>query len=321
MRGRSTGWLALGIACSLALAACGGDDDGDDTAPTATAAPTTTIVAPIDPDRCEETPDPDDYPPGEVPTALRPCQLPDGPTSQVIRAGDGRAAEVGDGVIFHATIIRSDDGELVDSSWTDGDPNNLPSVGTGDTITGLDSNLVGVQVGEVLRLDIPATPDTAATIPDAGVAPADPLSYVIEVVAVVPQLDPDDVPRNISVDPSTGATEVTTEDLVVGDGKVVEADDVAIIAMLLARGDNEVILVNSWHQGSPQVISLDPDAITGAQNVTLPGLVEGLQGARVGGRRVITIPAADAWGEGGSPMLGLPPNTDVIVVADILAAY
>lgn len=315
--------LAVCALATITLAGCGGDDDDTVASTVATLPPTTTIDVPVDADRCEDTPDIADYPEGEAPTAVRPCDVPDVTVSQVIRAGSGPTSAVGDGVIYHATLIRSEDGELVDSSWSDGRPNNLPSVGTGGTITDLDENLVGVQVGEVLRLDIAAGDETGTTVPsdDLFVPPTEPLTYVIEVVGIIPQLSADDAPRNISVEPSVDAVEITTVDLVEGDGKVVEEGDVVVFAMLLARGDNEVILVNSWHQGTPAVVELDPARTTGAEMAALPGIVEGLQGARVGGRRVITMPPSEAWGDGGQPALGLPPDTDVIVVADVLAAY
>jgi peptidylprolyl isomerase len=153
------------------------------------------------------------------------------------------------------------------------------------------------------------------------VGAGDAVTFVVDVLAIVPTLSPDDAPLNVSVEPSLDATEVTTEDVVVGDGKVVEEGDVVVVAMLIARGDNEVVLFNSWHQETPLVIPLDPALMVGTETATLPGVFEGLQGATVGSRRVITMPPSEAWGEGGNPALGLPPDTDVIVIVDILAAY
>ena len=42
---------------------------------------------------------------------------------------------------------------------------------------------------------------------------------------------------------------------------------------------------------------------------------------RVGGRRVITMPFDEAFGPGGDPQLGLPANTDLIVVAELFGLY
>jgi len=314
--------LGACVALACVLAACGGDDDAAD-ATVPTLPPTTTIVAPVATDRCEDAPDPADYPADEVPTAVRPCEIPDEVVRTVVHEGTGDPAEVGEGVVYHATLIRSEDGELIDSSWTDDLPNNLTSVGTGAEIPGLDESLVGVHAGDVLRVDVPADQafgdNPPADVP--SIRAGDALTFVIEVLAVVPSIAPEDAPLDVKVEPSTDATEVTTEDLIVGDGKVVEEGDTVVAAVLIARGDNEVVLVNSWHQQTPLVIPLDRALMGGPEPATLPGVFEGIQGARVGGRRVITMPPSEAWGDGGQPALGLPPDTDVIVVADILAAY
>jgi len=99
---------------------------------------------------------------------------------------------------------------------------------------------------------------------------------------------------------------------VVGSGETLQAGQTAIVHVLLVRGDNRVVLLNTWEQNSPATIPL----IEGS--ASLPGLVEGLQGATVGTTRIITIPPADAFGEQGDPSLGLPPATDLIVVAEVL---
>ena len=42
---------------------------------------------------------------------------------------------------------------------------------------------------------------------------------------------------------------------------------------------------------------------------------------KIGGRRQVEIPFADAFGEAGNDQLGLPPSTDLIMVLDLIAAY
>ena len=42
---------------------------------------------------------------------------------------------------------------------------------------------------------------------------------------------------------------------------------------------------------------------------------------KVGGRRQVTIPFADAFGAEGKSSLGLPPSTDLIMVLDLVAVY
>jgi FKBP-type peptidyl-prolyl cis-trans isomerase len=323
----------------LVAAGCGsGDDAAANTAPVVSTAAPTTLVVPDGGDRCEDTPDPADYE-GPVPTARRPCELPTEVTTTPVIEGSGREAAAGDGVIYHATKIDAEDGSLITSTWPTGQPANFPIIGQ-NPADPLDEALVGAQAGAILRVDVPADatggegllgPD--ATDPSATSEPStsEPstseaiaeraVSYVVEVLAVIPALTAEDAPRAIDIPPSEGATELGIVDVEVGDGKVVEEGDTVIVAMLLLRGDNEVVLLDSWFQGQPLVIQLRPELMAGPEPATMPGMFEGLQGARVGGRRILTIPPAMAYGEGGRPLLGLPPNTDVIVVADVLGAF
>ena len=323
--------LPLAVASTLVVAACSGGDDAADTpsgsnepgteAPAATTQPTLPDVG----DRCETVLDPADYLDREVPAAVRPCELPTDLVKQLIRPGSGRVAEAGDGVVFDATVIRAVDGEVVDSSWVTGRPIDIPVVGRGAAPTeGLDDGLIGVQAGELLRLDVPAELAFGDSPPGGGdgvIQAGDPLTYVIEVRVVTPLLVPEDAPLDLTLPTSVGATEVVIDDLIVGDGKVVEVGDTVIIALLIARGDNLAIFFNSWDRRSPLSIPLDASRMDDPEPVTLPGSFEGLQGARVGGRRVITMPPAAAFGDEGMPTMGLPAGTDVVVVVDILGAY
>ena len=131
---------------------------------------------------------------------------------------------------------------------------------------------------------------------------------------MIPAVDPSEAPTDLQVDPSVGATELTTIDHTVGDGPALELGQTAIIHVILARGDNEVVLFNSWDTGDPlQVIMED--------GTSLPGLFQGLRGMNVGGVRSMTMPPDLAFGEAGDPGLGLPAATDLIIVAQLLGAF
>jgi FKBP-type peptidyl-prolyl cis-trans isomerase len=75
-----------------------------------------------------------------------------------------------------------------------------------------------------------------------------------------------------------------------------------------------VVMLNTWQREDPlQVIIEESD--------TLHGIVSGLQGAKVGGTRVLTVPPDLAFGAQGEPGLGLPPDTDLIVVVQVVGVY
>jgi hypothetical protein len=42
---------------------------------------------------------------------------------------------------------------------------------------------------------------------------------------------------------------------------------------------------------------------------------------KVGGRRLLTIPFKDAFGDAGNSELGLPEKTDLVLVVDLFAAF
>jgi peptidylprolyl isomerase len=54
---------------------------------------------------------------------------------------------------------------------------------------------------------------------------------------------------------------------------------------------------------------------------TLPGLEQGVEGMKVGGRRQVTVPYLLAFGEDGNEGFGLPAKTDMVLVVDLVAAY
>ena len=108
--------------------------------------------------------------------------------------------------------------------------------------------------------------------------------------------------------------EVVTDDLVEGDGPVASLGQVGIIQFVLARADNGVVLRSSWDDGQPTQLTLLP-------GTEMTGMITGIEGMKVGGRRVITVPYMDAFGERGFPTGGLPAETDVVVVVDLLGVY
>jgi peptidylprolyl isomerase len=311
------------VACSLAVTACARTTDQVGDTVSSTRVSTTTPVAvtatsgpalPLTSDvECEDVPVAADYPPGVTPRAFRPCSAPTDLAVHVIRPGTGRAAEAGDTLIADYTGIRSVDGALFDTSYLRDVPLDFP-LGRGGVIEGWDVGLIGAQAGSLIKLDIPADMAYGTAPPDDIIQPNDPLTFMIEVRAVIAPVSADDAPLDLAVPPSTGATALGTVDIVVGDGAVVERDDTAVVHMLLVRGDNQAVLFNTWERRDPlQVVVADGQG--------LAGLVQGLPGARVGGTRILTVPPDLAFGPDGDTDLGLPAGVDLIIVAEIVGVY
>ncbi len=305
----------------IILAACGG---GDDDATTATepepsvVAPTTVSDSPLLPVQgCEDSPDAADYEAGAIPQAVRPCVIPVALVTHTIRTGTGRNAQDGDTLFVDYIGIRSEDGAIFDESYSRGTPLEFP-LGRGGVIQGWDEGLIGAQAGGLVKLDVPAVLAYGDNPPggdDGDILPGDALTFIVEVRAVVAPVTADDAPLDLQIEPSIGATEVTVTELTAGDGATVEVGDTAIVRMLLVRGDNEVVLFNTWERsGSYEKIPLEEDQ-------TLPGLYQGLPGARVGARLAITMPPSEAFGEDGQTSLGLPAGVDLIAVVDVVGVY
>ena len=306
------------LAIILVLAACGGGDDDSTSATSAvetdeSAAPTTAPVAPVESDECEDAPDPADYVEGVTPTAIRPCETPTVLQIHPVRSGTGRNAQDGDTIIVDYVGIRSEDGTIFDESYSRGIPIDFP-LGRGGVIQGWDDGLIGSQAGSLVKLDVPAELAYGETPPGGGVEAGDALSFLVEVRSVIAPVTAADAPLDLQIEPSIDATEVTVTELVAGDGAVAELGDTAVVHLLIVRGDNQTVVVNTWDESDPVQVIL-------ADGQTIPGLFEGLPGARVGSTLVIAMPPELAFGEQGEATIGLPAGVDVIAVVEVLGVY
>lgn len=261
---------------------------------------------------CEQVPDRADYPLGGQPRAYRPCTPPTALAVHTIRAGTGRPAEVGDTLIVDYTGVRALTGELFDTSYTRGVPLDF-LLGRGAVIAGWDQGLLGATAGSLVKLDIPADLAYGSAPPDEIIQPGDPLTFMIEVRAVVAPAGPEGAPT-LDLPVSRGATGLTVTDVTLGDGALVEQGDTAVVHLLLARGDNGVVLLSTWEQQDPLQVII-------AEGQSLPGIVSGLQGARVGGLRLLVMPPDQAFGPDGEPTMGLPAGVDLVVVAEVVGVY
>ena len=145
------------------------------------------------------------------------------------------------------------------------------------------------------------------------IQPGDALSFVIDVVAVVPSATAADEPQ-VTVTGAANRDDLVTTDLVVGAGPVLAEGQTAAIQFVAHRGDTGEKVFSTWESGQPATFKYGVDE-------AMPGLVEGLDGMNVGGRRQVTIPFAKAFGESGNENIGVPASTDIVLVIDLVAAY
>jgi FKBP-type peptidyl-prolyl cis-trans isomerase len=300
--------LPLLVTATMLFAACGGSDDTTDTSvePPSTTANTGSTDAT---DATDEAAPPPTNP--AKPEVEIPDEIPEELQVTVLEEGTGPEAQDGDTVVVDYVGVRTSDGVEFDNSYDRFQP--FPVVlGQGGVIAGWDQGLVGAQAGSRLQLDIPSELAYGAESRGEFIGENEPLTFVIDVRAVVP---PGEEPTESGVDPSEGATEVTVVDLVEGDGPELEIGQLAFIRFVLFRGDNGVVLQSNWTE-QLQPLPLGEDIF--------PPLFEGLQGMQVGGRRAITFPPQYpefGFGPEGNPTGGLPAETDVTLVVDLVGAY
>ena len=242
--------------------------------------------------------------PAKAPTELVTTDLTD---------GTGTAAADGDTLIVYYIGVRTANCAEFDNSYDRGAPLSV-TIGAGQVIKGWDQGLAGMKIGGRRQLDIPAALAYGDAPPSTDVIKAgDALTFVVDAVALIAKPDPADIPT-ITVPPTPNQTEQTFTDLIVGDGAGIEPGQTVAVQLLAFSAADGKQLDSSWETGSPLTF------IPGGAQLP-PGIEKAVEGMKVGGRRQVDIPFAQAFGEAGNADLGLPASTDLIMVLDLVAVY
>lgn len=189
--------LALASAVVLSLAACGSEgSDGAGTTTTATSSTSATdpqgSSGADGPTACAEV---GEIPEGTVEGKPTTVDLPAKPTTgdvevTVLREGDGPTVIASSYVAAHYLGVSCASGEQFDSSWDAGAPIVIampsapPSPDAFSVIPGWNQGLLGQKEGSLVQLDIPSELAYGAQGSPPAIAPNDPLTFIIEVVAV-----------------------------------------------------------------------------------------------------------------------------------------
>jgi peptidylprolyl isomerase len=112
-----------------------------------------------------------------------------------------------------------------------------------------------------------------------------------------------------TITPPTGTPPATlqTQDIIVGSGAEVLPTSTLTVHYTLMTWSNGSLVESSWSSGQPATFPLSG---------VIAGWQEGLPGAKVGGRRLLVIPADKGYGPNGSGPIG--PNETLIFVVDII---
>lgn len=255
-----------------------------------------------------------------------PAEAPDELQVTTITEGDGPAAAEGDTVVVNYVGVVTETNTRIDSNW-DAQPEPLV-LGEGAYVEGFEQGLVGARAGDELQLDIPADLGYGdAGVPDDSVPGDTALSYLVKVAAVVPSTSAGDAPTGVELPLSSvpretpvatdaegneieATAEIRSTDLVAGTGDEATLGSTAVVNIYAVCATNGAVLQNTWGDDQRQFIQL-------SQGVVMDGLVDGIVGMQVGGRRLIEVPAELAFGSTGNEVLGVGRNRDLIFIVDL----
>lgn len=286
------------LASGASLVSCGSDSSSNDTVPATADTAVDGASGTTEPAKTEE---PKVTLPKVAPTKLVITDITD---------GEGVGAAAGDLIAVHYVGVLSSDGTRFDGNFGSS-PFSL-TLGKGQVIKGWDEGLLGMKAGGMRQLDIPA--DLAYGDSGSGdvIKPGAALSFVVEMVGIIPATDPADEPQ-LTIAGAAASSTLQSKDLIEGKGVAIAAGDTVALHIVAYRGDTGEKITSTWPEGAPVSLTLE-------EGGSLPGIVKGVPGMKVGGRRQMTIPFADAFGAEGNTEMKLPANTDLVLVVDLIAA-
>ncbi len=246
------------------------------------------------------------------PSVALPAELPTELVITDLVEGTGPEAASGDSVVVHYVGVLSADGTEFDNSYDRGEPFEVV-LGQGRVIQGWEQGLIGAQQGTRRQLDIPADLAYGDTGSGDVIKPGAAISFVVDVIAVLPTSSATDQP-DISVAAAENSAEISYTDLIVGDGVSPTEGTTFAVRIIAYRADTGELLTSSW--GSTPATFL-----FGEGTDSFPGLIAAVDGMKVGGRRQAQIPFAQMFNGLGNEELGLPADVDLTVVLDLVAVY
>jgi peptidylprolyl isomerase len=117
--------------------------------------------------------------------------------------------------------------------------------------------------------------------------------------------------------PATAPTKLVSKDLRVGSGEAVQKGDTIRVKYVGVSMKTKKEFASNWGNAEPMLITgfgTAKSTVDGKPGGVIKGW-EGLIGAKPGGRRQLTIPAALAGSKAGEKPAG--PNEDLVYVVDV----
>jgi hypothetical protein len=115
---------------------------------------------------------------------------------------------------------------------------------------------------------------------------------------------------------TTAPAKLEYKDLVVGKGKPAVSGDSVTVQYVGALYKNGKVFDASWAHGSPATFTVDPSSVIKGFDYGIAG-TSGVPPMKVGGRRIIIMPASLGYGANSPSGSGIPANSPLVFVVDL----
>jgi peptidylprolyl isomerase len=241
-----------------------------------------------------------------------------------LTVGTGPAVAAGGTVTAQYVGIGAASGKEFDSSWSRGKPATFPLA---NVIEGWQKGIPGMKEGGRRLLVIPGAQGYGANPPSgSGIQADETLVFVVDVVPTpVPTVGPHVTgTAGVTVTGEAGkeptvkvsaetakTTALTLSDITVGTGAEIKPGATVTANYIGVGGISGKTFDSSWKSGQPAQFPL--------ANV-IQGWQDGIPGMKVGGRRLLVIPAAQAYGANPPAGSGILANEPLVFVVDIVSS-
>ena len=239
-------------------------------------------------------------------------------------AGTGAAVAPTDTVTAQYVGIGAATGKKFDSSWDRGQPATFPLA---NVIEGWQKGIPGMKVGGRRLLVIPGAQAYGANPPSgSGIQANEALVFVVDLVPTpTPTVGPHvtgtagvtvtgaaGTEPTVTVSPETAkVSQLTVSDVIVGSGAEVKPGATVTVQYVGVGGITGKVFDSSWTRGQPAQFALSG---------VIQGWQDGIPGMKVGGRRLLVIPGAQAYGANPPSGSGIQPNEPLVFVVDMVSS-
>ena len=116
----------------------------------------------------------------------------------------------------------------------------------------------------------------------------------------------------VSLDGKLDNKNVESEELVKGEGPVVEEGHPASLHILVVNGSTGKKTVGTYQQGTPLTATM-------SQGQIFPAVLDAVVGEPVGSRLAVAAPPKDAFGPQGAQQYGVKPSDNVLFIVDVMS--